>query len=181
MTKDDLIKLGFTEEDVINRLVDKLCERYVDEEGSYQPEFEKRIEKAVREQVDKRISAAIETLITPKINEMVDGICLQETNKWGEAKGQKLTFTEYLTQRVDAYIREEVSYNGKSKSESDCSWRANTTRIAYMIHEHLQYNISKAVTDALGLANQSVRKGLEEAVSVALKQVTVKVETKVTS
>jgi hypothetical protein len=93
----------------------------------------------------------------------------------------KLTFTEYLVQRVDAYIREEVNYNGKSRSEDRDSygWSKSSTRIVHLIHGHLQYHIQRAVTEALGQVNSSVRKGLEEAVKHAIASVQVKVATEV--
>jgi len=179
MTKDELAALGFSEADVLEKLADKLCEQFIGDGEDYAAEFARRMQSAVTQRVDEVLEKAIAEHILPRITEMTEGICLQETNKWGEAKGAKLTFVEYLTQRVDAYIREEVNHNGKPKDEDSYGWRANTTRIAYMIHQHLQYSIQQALAKALGEVNSSVRVGLQEAVNLALASVKVKVETKV--
>jgi hypothetical protein len=179
MTKLELEQLGLSEKDVMERLVDRLCEQLIEGDTEYAGLFGQRVEKAVKERVDAALTSALENHVVPKISEMVDGICLQETNAWGEKKGEKLTFTEYLVSRVDAYIREEVNHNGKARSEDSYSWTKRSTRIAYMIHEHLQYNIEAAVKTALGEVNSSVRKGLEGAVKEALDRVKVTVNTKV--
>ena len=181
MTKDDLKNLGLTEKDVLDRLADKLCERYVSDEVEYKNQFERRIEDAVKKQVDKVLDSAMKKHILPAVTKMTEGICLEETNRWGEKRGTKLTFTEYLVKRVDSYIREEVDYSGKPKGTDSYSWKANGTRIAYMIHEHLQYHISRAMETALGDVNSSVRKGLEEAVKISLNNIRVTVDTKVTT
>lgn len=180
MTKEELSALGLTEQDVLDRLVDRLVSHYSESEDGYKDEFESRMEKAIRAHVDETLGAALEKHILPNVTDKVDTICLQETNKWGEKTGKPLTFTEYLTQRVDAYIREPVNYKGDVKGDS-YGWSQHGTRISYMIHEHLQYNIQKAVEVALGNVNSSVRKGLQEAVNNALDSVKVIVDTKVST
>ncbi len=179
MKKEDLAALGLTETDVLNSLCARMFDYYVNNDESYKTEFERRMEMAVIQRVDEVLEAALTKHVLPKVDDMVDAICLQETNKWGEKRGSKLTFIEYLTQRVDAYIREEVDHNGKSKDQDVYGWSKKSTRIAFLIHEHLQYSIERAMKDALGEVNSSVRKGLEESVKMALANIRVNVETKV--
>lgn len=178
----ELNELGITTDTITEKLVDRLAGIFVGEDSEYTNDFEKRVETAIKLRVDEILDRAITEQITPKVTGMVDNICLEETNKWGEPKGRKMTFIEYLTERVDWYIREPVNYEGKSKGENSYgSWDARSTRIAFMIHAHLKYHIEQAMVNALGVVNSSVRKGLEEAVNLALKQVTVKVDTTVKS
>ena len=180
MTKEELALLGFSEEDVLNRLVDRLCERLIETEECYSREFGERLEKAIRARADEVLAATMEKHVLPKVTEMIENVTLQETNKWGEARGQKLTFIEFLTLRADAFIREEVDYQGKAKGDDNSyGWRPKGTRIAHMIHEHLRHNIEKAMTDALGQVNSSVRKGLQDQVNLALQNIKVTVNTKV--
>lgn len=164
---------------MLNRLVERLFEHYALDSEDCGNEFSQRLEAAVKSKVDERIDTAMNTHVLPKIAEMVDGICLTETNKWGEKRGENLTFIEYLTQRVDSYIREEVNHNGKTRSEDSYSWSKHSTRITYMISEHLQYSISMAMVAAMGDVNSSVRKSLEEAVKMALANISIKVNTEV--
>jgi hypothetical protein len=179
MTKEELALLGFTEEDVLNRLVDKLCEQMVETEECYAGDFGRRLQKAVEQRVSETLDKAMAAHILPKVSEMVEGVCLVETNRWGEKVGEKLTFIEYLVKRTEAYITEGVNYNGKTQSEDSYSWRKHSTRIAFMINQHLQYSIDNAMKKALGDVNSSIRKGLENAVKIALQNITVQVKTDV--
>lgn len=181
MTKAELEQIGLTPEMVLDRLTEKMLERYGDPDGM-EHDFENRIEAAVKNQSDEQIAAIFDRSIIPTIKERIDGIVLQATNAWGEPKQPPLTLTEYMVQRIDAYIREPVNYQGKAKRETDgYSWSEKGTRITHLIHEHLQFHIEKAVEKALGEVNSSVRKGLQEAVNIALKSVSVKIDTKVQS
>lgn len=179
MTKQELADLGLTPDDVLNKLVDRLFDHYSETEDGYKCDFENRMERDIKERIDERIKTAFETHVLPLVTEKVDTICLTETNRWGEKVGKPITFIEYLVSRVDFYIREEVNHAGKTKAQESYSWSKSGTRISYMIHEHLQYNISRAVETALGNVNSSVRKGLEEAVKIALDKIKVTVDTKV--
>lgn len=182
MTKNDLKALGLSEADVLTKLVDKLCDQLLDESGdNYRSEFEDKLRKAVIERVDAKLAAAIKTHIAPKVSELIDGICLQETNKWGEERGEKLTFTEYLVLRADAYMREPVSYDGKTKGESGGYFNAMGTRVQHMINDHLKYHVSTAMESAMKNATTSISKGLKEAAEIAINNIKVTVDTKVTS
>jgi len=181
MTKQTLQALGLTDEDVLNRLTEKLVDRFVDDESSFASKFQDRIEKAIKTQVDVEIDKALAAHVIPGVNKMIEDICLVETNKWGEKIGTKLTFIEYLTQRVDAYIREPVNYQGKAKGEDSYSWSASTTRISHSIHEYLKYSIDKAMKQALEKANSSIKVGLEEACKMAINGIKISVDTKVQS
>lgn len=179
MNENDLAELGLTKEDVLNRLVERLSESFINSDEEYGSDFQQRLELSIKNQVDEKLNATLTAHVLPKITTMVDEISLQETNRWGEKLGTKLTFIEYLTQRADAYIREEVNFRGKTQAEDSYSWQKSSTRIAYMIHEHLQYSISRAMESALGNVHSSVRKGLEEAVKTALAEIKVSVNTTV--
>ncbi len=179
MTKNELKALGLTEDDVLNKLVDKLCERMLDNKGDYKSDFEKRIEGAMKKRVDEVMEKAMTKHILPNVTKMVDGIILEETNRWGERLGKKFTFIEYLVQRVDSYIREEVDYQGKPKDKDAYQWRANSTRIVHMINEHLSWHISQAMKQAMDSATGSIKKGLEEAAKIAINNIKVTINTKV--
>ena len=45
-------------------------------------------------------------------------------------------------------MQEEVDYNGKPKGTDSFSWRPRSTRVAYMVDEHLHYSIERAMKDA---------------------------------
>jgi hypothetical protein len=175
----DLNALGITPEDLIERVADKLSGIFANEEKDYAHDFEARVERAVKARVEAVLEKALADHILPKVAAMVDGIMLQETNKWGEKRREKLSVTEYLVERADAYIREEVDYSGKPKGTDSYSWTPRSTRIVHLIHEHLDWHIKKAMEKAFGDVTSSVRKGLEEAAKIAIDSIKVTVATKV--
>lgn len=172
--------LGFTKEElqekVIQRVSDALLsDVFQDEEGekhTRRTSFQNRMRDEVKKNVDARIDALFQQQIAPRVVEFIEGLTLEQTNQWGEKKGEKLTFIEYLTQRADAYMREQVNYDGKSKTESGgYSWSGTQTRITHLVHHHLHYSIERAMKEAIKNANSSIAGGLEAAVKIKLQEV----------
>jgi hypothetical protein len=179
MTELTLEALGLDQEKLSEKLVDRLAKNVLTSIG-YDPDgdewfgtspFANRLNELVRARLDQVVNDLADKHVLPRVNEMVEGLVLQETNKWGEKVGKTLTFIEYLTQRADAYMSEPVSYNGKTKAEDSYNWRQSTTRIAYMVDQHLQYSISRAMEQAMKDANTSIATGLKGAVEKSLGEV----------
>ena len=185
--------LGISQEELIERVVDRIYNNlmveagypdYSDEEDQVPTDIAQRLTTAARKAVDAKVDEIGTKHLLPKVGEMVENLCLQETNRWGEAKGEKLTFTEYLVHRAESWISEKVDYKGVSKSEArDSSWRGDNTRIAFMIHKHLDYRIKEAMTEAFKQANASIAKGLHEAVRLQINEVVgrLKIDVKTTT
>lgn len=180
MTKElSLESLGISQEDLAERLVNKLAEGLLssldyDEDG-YEFRGESPFAKKLNVMVKDRINALVEDLgnkhVLPRVTEMVEGLVLTETNRWGEKTGKSVTFTEYLVQRAEAYMVEPVDYNGKDKAGGDYNWKASTTRVGHLVHAHLRYSIETAMKAALADANSQIVTGLEGAVKIALGSV----------
>ena len=181
-----LQEIGLTQQEIqdriIDRLVSEICEtRGCDEDGNETGPFTSTFKKKLDEQVTAKINDSIANLfnakVAPGIEHMVSELTLQETNRWGESVGKKISFIEYLVQRADAYIREEVDHNGKSRAEAnDSYWRKNTTRVSYMIDKYLQYSIETAMKQALETANASLAKGINDAVCMKLNELVAKID-----
>lgn len=171
--------LGFTNEELQERVVDRIVSQFMsktgyDDEGNEynsKSSLADRLQKAVVQRIDRAIADVIDIHILPNATTYVENITLQATNKWGERKGEKLTFIEYLVQRADAYLREEVDYQGKSKSQDSYNWKASQSRIAHLVHEHLHYAIETSMKQAVQDANNSIVKGLQETVKLKLAEV----------
>ncbi len=174
ITIADLAKaMGCTEQEIAEKMLGQAVEQIlgVDCDGDFDGKsFHTQMQNRIQDTLDAQVAKIGEEKILPQIIGMTENLILQETNRWGEKKGQPVTFTEYMVQQVDHWIREEVNHAGKTKAEDSYGWRKNTTRIAYMIHEHLQYNISTAVKKALGDLNASVAGGLQKAVMIQIEQ-----------
>ncbi len=175
-----LESLGFTpkelRERVIESIVDRLMERvYRDEDGepAYgQSSLKKELEKATTERINAAVNTLADKHILPNVTAYLENLCLQETNKWGEAKAEKITFVEYLTKRAEAYMQEKVNYEGKSKEENGgYSWNGTQSRITHLVHQHLHYSIETAMKDALNVALGSVAKGIHETCRLKLNEI----------
>lgn len=183
--------LGITAEDLTDRIVERATEELLttvridedgEEAGRTRSSLARKVEDNIRKHTDAKIQALAEQHILPNVANYIESLTLQETNRWGERTGQKLTFIEYLTQRADAYMREEVNSNGKSKQEEGgYSWSAHSTRVAHMVSKQLHYSIETAMKAALAHANSSISQGLEGAVKIALANATASLKVAVTN
>lgn len=184
--------LGLTKDEIVDRLIERLAETLLnsyttDDDGDSVHTGPSRFAEALEQKVMERVNVAIEEIagkhVLPNVGAYIEGLVLQETNRWGEKTGKPVTFIEYLVQRAEAYLTEQVDYNGKAKRESDSySWRGTQTRISAMIHEHLHFHIERAMKEALANANSAIVKGLNETVQMKLGEIAaalkVKVETR---
>jgi len=182
--------LGFTKEQLQERLIEKMASDLfsgmgADEDGgeyTVKSSFRRKMDKRLVEIIDEKIDALAQKYLLPNVSDYLEDLCLEETNKWGESTGKKLTFVEYLVERANAYMREEVDYEGKTKSQCgsfSSSWQATGTRVAHMIHKYLHYSIEQAMTGALADANNSIVGGLEDAVKIQLEEVRKKLKVSV--
>lgn len=185
----DLSALGLKPEDFMDRIVDGavealLSQRWVDEddrESTRASEFKQKIEKRITETVERKIDSIFEKYILPNVHTYVNDLVLTETNQWGEKKGVPKTFVEYLVDRANAYIQEDVNYQGKSKSQDHFNWSKSTTRIAFLVHEHIQYSLDRAIKQILQDANNSVAGGLKKAFEMKLEELKASIRVEVSS
>ncbi|MDN7913721.1 hypothetical protein [Burkholderia cepacia] len=175
----DLEALGFTKEELQQRVIDQVSKSILssvgwdDEDGEYDVEskFTKTIQQRVIKHVDNTINALAEKHVLPNVADYIENLTLQATNKWGERTGEKLTFIEYLTQRAEAYMTEKVNHSGKSKAEDSYSWSGTQTRITYLVNQHLHFSIERAMKDALQIANSAISTGIQETVKLKLGEI----------
>lgn len=189
----DLEVLGFTKEElrerVIERLVDQMLDREFydsecDEDGEPKRAKSTKFSAALTAMVQRRIEQAVNKIaaqhIEPSVEEFVRNFTMQKTNEWGDKIGKSVTFTEYLVRRAEAYLAEPVSHDGRAKGDDSYSWRANTTRVLYLIDKNIQYHIEVAMKEALKNANNAIVSGIEAALKAKLQELSaaMKVEVK---
>jgi hypothetical protein len=161
-------------EKVIERIADRVLQGYgCDEDGEYvcDSAFKRKLDARIAAQVDAAINAMAEAHVLPNVASYIENLTLQKTNSWGEKAGGSKTFIEYLVERCDFYMREEVNYEGKPKGTDGFSWTGRTTRVAYMIDKHLHSSIEQAMKSALERANSSIAEGLKKAVEIAIDNI----------
>lgn len=172
-----LESLGFTNEELQDRVVDQLCASILsgksyDEDGneSYDDsQFKKKLEERLKAHIDATVTAIADKHVLPNVTQYIENLTIRQTNKWGEKSGKTLTFVEYLTERAEAYMSEQVNFEGKSKTEADSySWSGKQTRITHLVEKHLHYSIETAIKGALQTANTAIANGITETVRLKL-------------
>jgi hypothetical protein len=174
--------LGLSADELADRVVNKAVEALLSKhisgtddgepwEGFDDSPFAAAMQKRIKEKVEEAIDQIAGKHVLPNVAAYVETLCLQETNKWGEKRGEPVTFVEYLVARANAYLAEEVDFRGKTKTEEGYGWKKNTTRVAYLVHEHLQYSIETAMKAALTDANSKIVGGIEAAIKIKLAEV----------
>lgn len=181
MSAINLESLGFTQEELQERVIDRICEsllssiEYDPEDGGEYPvasKFKQLIDKRISQQVDETINALAEKHVIPNVTQYIETLTLQETNAWGEKRGEPVSFIEYLTQRAQEYMQEKVNFEGKTKAEAGSySWSGAQTRITHMIHQHLHYSIESAMKQAMQVATGEIAKGLQETAKIKLGEI----------
>jgi hypothetical protein len=185
-----LESLGLNQEQLTERLLDKLVESVLSSNGfdddgenySQRSQLARRLDGMIQERVDALVVAIGDKHVLPVISEKVENLVLQETTKWGEKTGKPVTFIEYMIQRAERYMTDEVNFNGKTKEQDGYSWSKHSTRVVHMVHQHLHFQIETAMKTALVNANSAIAQGIQGAVKIALDEVvsklTVSVKTK---
>ena len=188
----DIASLGFTKEELQERVIERICEQLLTgmeydpdsgDEFQVASTFRRAIDARVKEQINATINAIAEREVLPNVASYIENLTLQETNTWGEKKGEPVTFTQYLVGRAQSYMQEEVSRDGKSKAESDSySWSGTKqTRITYLIHQHLHYSIQTAMKDALQVATGEIAKGIHETARHKLNEIAASLKVQVSA
>jgi len=168
-----LESIGLTQEELQQRLIRALVDELLfDLEEHEDSEFRREAEKQVGAAIVARVGQIADAQIVPRIGELIDGTVLQETNKWGEARGEPMTFTEYLVNRAEAYLSEPVDMDGKTREETSFpSSRPGQTRVTYLIDRYLKYTIETAMQAAVKNANDAIAEGLAETCKIKLGEI----------
>lgn len=177
----DLAELGFTQEQLQNRVIESIVDRLTISDGGDDSELFRRLQNVIEKKINDAVEAVADKHVLPNVTQYLETLCLQETNRYGEKKGEPKTFIEYLVARAEFYMTEKVNFQGKAKAEDSYQWKESQTRIAYLIHEHLQYAISTAMKDALKNANDSIIGGIHKAVKIKLEEVAKEFKVEVTT
>jgi len=174
--------LGLSTQELSDRLVERMAALLLEQwkedpdafdDGDGKTPFRKRLEKRVLARIDAAIEEIAGRHVLPNVAAYVETLTMQETNRWGEKTGKAMTFVEYLVERAEHYLTEKVNYDGKSQDEarySGSGFSATQTRVAHLIHQHLQYSISTAIGQALKDVNSKIVLGLQETVKLKLAE-----------
>lgn len=172
--------IGLTQEELQERVVRGLVERILGEDhGDPESHVHRAAYKAamehVKTSVNDAVNAVAEKHVYPMAEKLITDHIFQETNQWGEAKGEARTFIEYLEERASGYFAEQINIKGKAHRE--CSqydqrdWKPAGSRIAVMIDECLTSQIKEALDAAVENVHMTLAEGLTETTRRVLKKV----------
>lgn len=163
-----LESLGLTQEELAERVVEGAVEAllrhtYADENGNPE-EVETRLSKQVMSEVKQRLDEAVckigDEHIMPKFVARLESLEFQNTNHYGEPKGEAKTFLEYLTERCDAYVSEPVDHSGRTAHEGAYNWQRSGPRIAVMVDNYIDIHIQDVLKKKLKTFNADLAKGV---------------------
>lgn len=178
MTNIALSDLGISSEKLETKLLEILASDFweksyagsCDEDGRYhrlENLILSRLEKQTKESVDAAIEKLGAETLGPAIENFIQNYKVQQTNTYGEKKGEPKTFTEYLMDCATMYCVQPVDASG-SPSNSYAS--KDNTRITYLIDKHLKNEIEKLVKTHIHEANKLFAKGLNETVRMMINE-----------
>lgn len=180
MDKTLIEAIGLTQEEIATRVIEKIAEQIMSETGCDEDGNESRFRSTVARKLTEKVTESIDAtvsrigaeILAPSVEEMVRSLVIQKTNEWGEKRGEPVSFVQYLTQRADEFLREEVNHDGKSKTESGdgYNWRASTTRVTGMIDKYLKYEIEQFARQSLVAANAAIAEGIAAAVKGTMQK-----------
>lgn len=192
MSEVTLENLGISNEDLLEKLTDKLCENlltrysYDDDMQGYpvSTEFKRLMDKKIQELVDAKLQTIAEEHVMPGMIEKIDSMIVRQTNEYGEDVEEPVSLVQYLVKKAENYMYQEVDSNGKPTG-SQRHWERNkpqNTLLAYQIDQYLHVYIRQAMETVIGAGNKTLVKALSEACKIQLentaKKLKVSVETK---
>lgn len=188
----DLQALGFTQEELQDRVIDQIVERvltgaYFDEDGDEvlrSSKFAGELNKRIKSMIDAKVDAIANEHVLPGVHSYIENITLQKTTSWGEKEGKPFTFIEYLIHRAEVFMKEDV--DGEGRTAAECSQRSHSfykrgTRVVQMIDKHLSDSIKTAMEKALADANSQIANGITHAVKTNLNEILGKLKVAVTT
>lgn len=175
--------LGVSAEDLTERIIDQAVHALLystgfnpetEEEVTYENKFKKAIEAKIQQTVDTKIAAIAAEHILPKVGDLIEQADMRQTSKYGEPKGEPMTFKEYIAYRAESYMTEDVDYFGASKAdleaknESTYNWRSSGPRLSVLMKLYIKDSMEKAAKTAVTDVNAVIAKNIEKAAKDAI-------------
>jgi hypothetical protein len=180
VTELSIESLGITNEELIERVVTRIVEattqtkRWDEDDDEYIQDspIAEKLAKFAEDKLAEKVEQIGNETVVPQVGALIEQVCLTKTNQWGEKVGKELTFKEFLVDKALDFMHEPVNYNGKTRSQDSYSWSKHSTRLAYLIDNHIHSTLDYAVKKALSDFNTEVGKSLTKAVEESIAKVT---------
>jgi predicted transcriptional regulator len=178
----NLEQLGITKDELADRVVDNVAYRLLygetaDEDGNTMSGLESTFSRQLKERLLKAIGEAVDALaekhVVPTLIEQIEELDFQPRSRYGEPKGEAITYKEYLASRADIWLMQTVDCDGNE--EGDYHFRGDrgrkTTRAAWLVNQYFSNTVERSLKEAVGAANEKISEGLEEAVAMKIREI----------
>ena len=178
MSANVLETLGISQEELQKRLIEKMADELLtqpewdEDEGEYRrsSNLNNKLQKLIQQRLDEKLQVYTDTHFVPLIDNFLQ-TKFQETNSWGEPKGEGLTLSEYLFKRANTYFDEKVNWDGKPYDGYNKD--GLPSRLMYLVDKNLRDKMAetikqvftdvnrKMLTDLADMAKQNLTKMAE--------------------
>ncbi len=177
----NLEQLGITKEELADRVVDGVARQLmfdvsVDDEGEMTGRLESGFSRVLRTRLLEAVSEAVDALaekqIVPALVAQLAELDFQPQSRYGEPKGEKITYKEYLASRADSWLTQIVDGDGNEKGDrSYYDQSRKTTRAAFLVNQYFSRTVESALKEAVGAANEKIAEGLEKAIAMKIREI----------
>lgn len=155
---------------------------YFEEDGSLDDELKSEIVSKIVSEVAGSITKSLETEANRLLNAKMEALdeeisqklndLMQEffntprdiTDSWGDIVESGVTVTQKLKKACDEFMHQPVDENGKATKSS---WAKYKTRVDYIVHKSIDWEMEQAIKNAVGTATKQIR---EQVKGLATKQ-----------
>lgn len=184
--------LGLNMEELAERVVDQAVHTLLystgfnpdtEQEVTYENKFKRAIEAKIQQTVDQKIAEIAAHQIMPRVGELIEKANMMQTNRYGEPKGEPMTFKEYIAWRAEEYMSEDVNLQGQSKQEASdtYNWRSQGPRLTFLMRNYIKDSMESAAKAAVNDINKVIAKNIEKAAKDAIAATAANIKVSVSS
>ena len=184
--------LGLNPSDLQDRVVDQAVHTLLystgfnpdtEQEVTYESQFKRAIEAKIQRAVDQKIAEIAAEQIMPRVGEMIEKANMMQTNRYGEPKGEPMTFKEYIAYRAEEYMSEDVNLLGRSKRvvSDSYNWRSQGPRLTVLMRNYVKDSMEAAAKSAVTDINKVIAKNIEKAAKDAIAATAANIKVSVTA
>ena len=179
--------LGISQEEMIEKVVDAMSDKILAapdddmDNTHYRNTIIEKLDMVIAERIESEVRKNFDRHVTPRIEEMIADMTFTKTNNWGERAGKTLTLREFLIEKAEAYMGEDVNAQGHSKSQCrGHSFYGAGNRLSVMIDNHLEAEFKRVVDDIYQIANKGFEDGIKAEMTRAIEDVSKRMQVSIT-
>lgn len=166
----NLAELGINAEKIQEAVVQEITERILTgergwDESKFRREMDEQMKKAVQSGIEKVIAAVLQGEITAQI----ENLKFDQTNRYGEKKGDQLTLREWITNHIATYLNEDVNEKGLSNKEDSYSWKSAGKRAMVLFKSTMREEIQLSINAMWREGNKPLLDAVQDAVNNQLQ------------